>query len=101
MQDIDRLREHFDDRFIGMERWLERVTVAIDKLAENRERVMVVEAAVLGIREDVSKLESASIDAIKARGDIRIDVVKLMTIGSMVMAVVSIAIPIAITLFLT
>lgn len=42
--DIQGLKDHVEARFAGLERWLERVSTAIEKHGENRERTIVLEA---------------------------------------------------------
>lgn len=41
--DLAMLRQDINERMAGFERWLERVTLTLEKLAENKERVSVLE----------------------------------------------------------
>jgi hypothetical protein len=51
-------------RLDGMERWLERVSILVERLAENRERVAVMEARIDGelaaVKSRVAAVEAAA-----------------------------------------
>lgn len=62
---INSLRDHMDQRISGIERWLERVSTAIDKLAENRERISVAETKLTSVEllvaqqaQDMAKIKN-------------------------------------------
>ncbi|KAA0573373.1 hypothetical protein FZ029_20560 [Azospirillum sp. Sh1] len=58
-QEIQALKEHVEARFAGLERWLERVTAAIEKQGENKERLIVVETKHQLLEERIASHERA------------------------------------------
>ena len=43
---IDALREHVDSRFTGMERWTERISIAVEKMSETMGKYATLEQMV-------------------------------------------------------
>ncbi|MFD2264450.1 hypothetical protein ACFSM5_16215 [Lacibacterium aquatile] len=41
--DISELRSQVEQRFQGVERWMERITTTLEKLADNRDKVLILE----------------------------------------------------------
>lgn len=100
LRDISVLENHVGQRLRGIERLLEKTTLAIDKIAENRTRTLVVEAQLHALAVQLSALQEDTKAAGTERVNIRLDVVKLMTFGSIGTAILAIVIPIAITFFM-
>ncbi len=44
MDGINSLRAHVDARFQAFEGWLERISTAVERLSENRERIVALES---------------------------------------------------------
>ncbi|CAO3459890.1 hypothetical protein [Azospirillum argentinense] len=57
-QEIQGLRDHFEARFTGLEKWLERVTTAVEKQSEQKERLIIVETRLTASEERVRSLEA-------------------------------------------
>jgi chromosome segregation ATPase len=80
VEDIANFRAEVNSRIGQIEKWLERVTVAVERLTENRERILVLEvrlkseldrqdreidllrAELAGIRDDLQKIGDLSND---------------------------------------
>lgn len=55
MDGINSLRAHVDARFVAFEGWLERISTAVERLSENRERIVAVESRLETDREHTER----------------------------------------------
>lgn len=81
-QEISALRSEMNERFRGIEKWLERVTDAIERQSENRERLIALEAKndvlVKAHDDNVTWLKELQ----KSHGNLKETVIKLSVYGS-------------------
>ena len=85
---IDTLRAEMNARLQALEKWLERTTVAVERLTENRDRILVLETRfdaameqigreIGGLKTDHAAIKAAIEGASKVNHDQQIHIAKL------------------------
>lgn len=88
-QELSSLRDYVETRFVGLEKWLERVTTAVEKQNADRERIIVLETMAIQTAARLTDLEK-KIEAISAgQSSLKETVIRWTAGGAVVIATVT------------
>lgn len=85
--EIQALREQMNLRFTSMERWIERATEALDRLAENRTQIVEVRGKLELLEHRVTSNERADEKSEAERRDLLKQVTRLSVMASGAVAI--------------
>lgn len=90
-QEIEVLRSEIDRRFGAIEKWLERLNATVERLGENRERVVILETEARSLRERLSDLEAIVTTNAGKLAAVREDMIRFSVYATLAGALISAA----------
>lgn len=102
--ELVRLREHVDDNFQRLERWLEKLSNTVDLLSQNRERITILEFKIeqlrLRIEEDKRQLDQRHLEFARTLKEHSRQLIQVMSLGSLAVVVLTTIVPGLVSKFL-